>query len=175
LLQEFRGMPRWPILLLLTACAGGPGLEAEAARAALAAYRGSPDSRGAPRALPAARERHVVHGPGQVSSLLGASPEAVRTALGEPLLRRSEGPAQVWLYSGGGCQVDIVLYPSEAGPRVAHVQARAGGLAQRTEASCLRDIASQGASQGNARTIPGGARPERHPPSSLLPSTETDV
>jgi len=162
-------MPRWPFLLLLTACAGGPELEAEAARAALSAHRASLEALGAPSASPARRDRPVV--PAQTSSLLGASPEAVRAALGEPLLRRSEGQAQVWLYSGGGCQVDIVLYPADSGPRVAHVQARAGGLTQRTEASCLRDIASQGA----ARSAPGGTRLERRPSSSLLPSAETDV
>jgi len=80
------------------------------------------------------------------SALMGASPAVVRATLGEPMLRREEGPAEVWLYAGGGCQLDIVMYPSESGPRVAHVQARAGGLAQRTEASCLRDLAAQGAS-----------------------------
>jgi hypothetical protein len=57
--------------------------------------------------------------------------------------------AAVWLYSTGGCQLDVVLYPGpQGGPQVAHVQARAGGLAQRTEASCLRDIASQAGQQG---------------------------
>jgi len=159
-------MPRWPLFLLLTACASGPELEVEAARAALSAHRASLEALGASRTIRAARPGATVQPPGQTSSLIGASPEAVRAALGEPLLRRAEGPAQVWLYSGGGCQVDIVLYPAESGPRVAHVQARAGGLAQRTEASCLRDIATQGA-----------ARPERAPlPSaSPVPSAETDV
>jgi len=162
-------MPRWPLLLLLTACAGGPELEAQAARVALSAHRSGLEALAASRAAPLTRERPTTSA--QTSSLLGASPEAVRAALGEPLLRRSEGPAEVWLYSGGGCQVDIVLYPASSGPRVAHVQARAGGLAQRTEASCLRDIASQGA----ARPLPGSARPARQPPSSLIPSAETDV
>jgi len=157
-------MPRWILLLplLLPACAGGQDREVEAAQAALASHRASLQALGAaptptrrapasyrvpgriaglggpaPRSLPAPRV---------ASALLGASPEAVRAELGEPMLRREEGPAEVWLYSGGGCQLDIVMYPSEAGPRVAHVQARAGGLAQRTEASCLRDLAAQGAS-----------------------------
>jgi len=159
-------MPRWPLLLLLTACASGPELEAEAARAALSAHRASLEALGAPRATPAIRSGHTVPAPAQTSSLIGASPEAVRAALGEPLLRRSEGPAQVWLYSGGGCQVDIVLYPTDSGPRVAHVQARAGGLAQRTEASCLRDIASQGAARSAAPA---------QPPASPVPAADTDV
>lgn len=156
-------MPRWVLLLplLLPACAGGPDREVEAARAAVASHRATIEALGSPfPAAPPAPVPQQVPGrmagpaasapraqtPRAASALLGASPDAVRAALGEPSLRREEGPAQVWLYAGGGCQIDIVMYPSEAGPRVAHVQARAGGLAQRTEASCLRDLAARGAS-----------------------------
>lgn len=162
-------MPRWPFLLLLTACASGPETEAEAARALLSTHRSSLEALGAPNSGQARRDRPLIQA--QTSSLLGASPEMVRATLGEPLLRRSEGPAQVWLYAGGGCQVDIVLYTAESGPRVAHVQARAGGLAQRTEASCLRDIASQ----ASTRPGPGGTRLERQPPSTVFHATEIDV
>lgn len=155
-------MPRWVLLLplFLPACAGGPDREVEAAQAALASHRASLEALGTPSARPLAPAPNRVPGrmtgpaataprpvpaPRVVSALLGASPDTVRAALGDPVLRRTEGPAEVWLYAGGGCQLDIVMYPSEAGPRVAHVQARAGGLAQRTEASCLRELAAQGA------------------------------
>lgn len=155
-------MPRWALLLplLLPACAGGPDREVEAAQAALASHRASLEALGAPpsaaprRTVPArvpgrmagpAATPRPTPAPRVASALLGASPEAIRATLGEPMLRRGEGPAEVWLYAGGGCQLDIVMYPSDAGPRVAHVQARAGGLAQRTEASCLRDLAAQAA------------------------------
>ncbi len=80
-------------------------------------------------------------------------------ALGEPALRREEGGASVWLYSGAGCHLDIVLYPSREGGgglRVAHVQARAGGIAQRSEATCLRELADR-----PRRLTPSGV-PERH-------------
>lgn len=133
-------------LLALTACTGGPEREREAAEAILDSHRATLQALGAP--APAPRPRAAAPNPGyphHAASLLGATPEAVRAALGEPTLRRSEGPAQVWLYSGGGCQLDIVLYAGASGPRVAHVQARAGGLAQRSEASCLRDISAQAA------------------------------
>jgi len=174
-------MPRWLALLplLLQACASGPELEAEAARAALASHRASMEAlgTGAPRRPAPPSEPRATPGriaaplggtssplvpPRTASSLMGASPEAVRAALGEPLLQRREGPAQVWLYASAGCQLDLVLYPSEAGPRVAHVQARAGGLAQRTEASCLRDLSGaaahsgQGAAGGSGGGAPGG-------------------
>jgi hypothetical protein len=146
------------LMLALVACSGGPEREREAADAVLAAHRASLQALGTPPPAPRPRSAGPSH---QAASLLGATPEAVRAALGEPMLRRAEGPAQVWLYSGGGCQLDIVLYAGEAGPRVAHIQARAGGLAQRSEASCLRDISAQAA---HPRAVP--------PPSIPLPLPE---
>ena len=160
-------MPRWLFFLplLISACAGGPEYETEAAQAALASHRASLEALGAPAparppaeapsaaAGPAGTTNTLTNIPWHASALLGATPEAVRAALGEPMLRREEGPAEVWLYTGGGCQLDIVLYPGEAGQRVAHVQARAGGITQRTEAACLRDI------QAAARRTPAGNPP----------------
>lgn len=125
-------MPRWLMFLLLplAACASDPAPEAgPAPRAANEAHGAAPAP---PRAEAA---------PG--SGLVGATPEALRATLGEPLLRRNEGPAQIWLYAGGGCQLDIVLYAGDSGSRVAHVQARAGGITQRSATSCLRDISAQ--------------------------------
>lgn len=139
-------MPRWLIFLLLplAACASDPAPEAGPAT------RAATEAHGAPLALPRAEAA-----PG--SALVGASPEALRATLGEPLLRRTEGPAQIWLYAGSGCQLDIVLYAGEAGSRVAHVQARAGGITQRSAASCLRDISAQ-ASRPPPR-LPGPTAP----------------
>lgn len=148
-------------LLALSACTGGPEHEREAAEAVLDSHRATLQALGAP--APAPRPRSPTPSPGHPShaaSLLGATPEALRAALGEPMLRRAEGPAQIWLYSGGGCQLDIVLYAGASGPRVAHIQARAGGLAQRSEASCLRDISAQ------------AANPRRAAPPDPLPSPE---
>ncbi|MBY0336079.1 MAG: hypothetical protein K2X11_05655, partial [Acetobacteraceae bacterium] len=91
--------------------------------------------------------------PRSTSQLMGAAPARLLATLGEPTLRREEGGASVWLYAAGGCHLDIVLYPTPSGPRVAHVQARAGGIAQRSEASCLRDLTAQ------RRTPPPSAAP----------------
>ena len=164
-------MARWPILLIacLVACSGGG--EGEAARAALDNHRATLRVLGAPAPSVASRGWGVggvgaqlgaaVPGrlgegpaPRQASQFLGAGPEQVLATLGEPALRREEGGAMVWLYASGGCQLDIVLYPGAQGPRVAHVQARAGGLAQRTEAACLRDIATHAAGQDRRRPAP---------------------
>jgi hypothetical protein len=158
-------MVRWAFLLTacLVACSGGD--EGEAARSALDNHRASLRVLGAatppmtPRAGSGGQPGAAVPGrlgegpaPRLASQFMGAGPETVLAALGEPSLRREEGGAMVWLYASGGCQLDIVLYRGPQGPRVAHVQARAGGLAQRTEAACLRDIASHAAGQDRRRS-----------------------
>jgi hypothetical protein len=79
--------------------------------------------------------------PSSAADLLGAEPETLRRWLGEPALRRPEGGAEVWLYAGPGCALDLVLYPAEHGLSVAHAAARAQGAEQRTEAACLAEIA----------------------------------
>ena len=155
-------MVRWAFLLTacIVACSGGN--EGEAARSALDNHRASLRVLGtaAPPAAPragqvgAAVPGRLGEGPAPrlASQFMGAGPETVLAALGEPSLRREEGEAMVWLYASGGCQLDIVMYRGAQGPRVAHVQARAGGLAQRTEAACLRDIASHAAGQDRRRS-----------------------
>lgn len=78
--------------------------------------------------------------PAAVAQLLGARPDAVRRWLGEPSLRRIEGTAEVWLYAGAACALDLVLYPDRDGLGVAHAAARANGTEPRTEASCLGEL-----------------------------------
>ncbi|WP_207538008.1 hypothetical protein [Sabulicella rubraurantiaca] len=151
-------------LLPLVACAPDTAREAEMAhatmeshRATLQALTGEAPAPSSP--TPAAPSRPAP--PRQsVSQFLGASLAALLEALGEPTLRRDEGSASVWLYATGGCQLDVVLYPGAGGPRVAHVQARAGGLTQRTEAACLRDLQSRREEARSRRnTEPGRAPP----------------
>lgn len=91
--------------------------------------------------------------PFQAAAMSGSPPERILAWLGEPVLRRAEGPVSIWLYAAAGCQLDIMFYPSAEGLRVAYVQARAGGFAQRTEAACLQDLAAQ------ARRRPSPALP----------------
>jgi hypothetical protein len=131
--------------------------EAEAARAVLDSQRASLNALGQP--MPAAPEAAAPtttsptprgRGPSAVAELLGAAPAAVISRLGPPRLRRPEADAEVWLYSAGGCQLDLMFYTTPQGLRVMHAQARAGGLGQRTEAACLRDIAAQGSRAAGA-------------------------
>jgi hypothetical protein len=83
--------------------------------------------------------------PRAAAQLLGQPPELVRHWLGEPLLRRPEGPgAEIWLYAAQACALDIVLYRERGGRlRVAFAAARAAGedAESGTEADCLRRIA----------------------------------
>ena len=81
-------------------------------------------------------------GPAAAAQLLGARPETLRRWLGEPSLRRAEGTAEVWLYAGAACALDLIFYPEAGRLRVAHASARANGAEPRTEAHCLQDLAA---------------------------------
>jgi hypothetical protein len=103
--------------------------------------------------------------PVAASEILGAGPDALRRWFGDPDLRRSEGDAaEVRLYLGPGCALDVVLYaeaPGGAGGglRVAHAVARAEGAAAVTEGDCLRGIAGGGGGVGG--TLAAGHTPGR--------------
>jgi hypothetical protein len=88
--------------------------------------------------------------PTAAAQLLGAGPEVLRRWLGEPALRRTEGSAEIWLYAGEACALDLVLYPEAGRLRVAHAAARANGTGNRTEAACLREIGAAPGAGGPA-------------------------
>lgn len=150
------------LLLLLAGCSSGPsGLPAaslrdslDASRASLRAIQGEGAAPAQPMAAAPtpATEAAVAappprlpggQAPAAASALMQQPADAVRAALGEPSLRRAEGPlAEIWLYEAPRCRLDIILYREAGGPfRVAHAQARAAGVETQTEAECLRDIA----------------------------------
>ncbi|MFC7475296.1 hypothetical protein ACFQS7_13080 [Dankookia sp. GCM10030260] len=174
--------PRLRLLLLLlpAGCAAPGEREAVAMRAALESGQASlaavapPASPavplvlvgGAARPLPqqpiprherpptAARFDAAGTRPASAAELLGAGPETLRRWLGEPVLRRPEGGAEVWLYAGAGCALDVILYPAGHGLSVAHAAARAQGAEPRTEAACLGEIAA--AQDGHRVPASGG-------------------
>jgi hypothetical protein len=84
----------------------------------------------------------VVHvAPPRVADLLNDTAEVVIAALGQPVLRHSEGGGEVWLYAlANGCSVDLVLLPSGDTRKVAHATTRTP--VNMSEAECLRSIAS---------------------------------
>lgn len=74
--------------------------------------------------------------------LVGASAPTVLRVLGAPDLRRRDGDADVWLYHGRTCALDVVFYPDTAGRdgRVAFAAARAIGIERVAEHACLQEI-----------------------------------
>lgn len=105
-----------------------------------------------PRPSPAAGAR-----PLSASELVGAGPDALRRWFGDPDLRRPEGDADVMLFLGSGCALDVVLYAEAGAKRVAHAAARADGPAAVTEADCLRGIGRGGLGPD----VAGGHTPRR--------------
>ena len=92
------------------------------------------------------RTRRADEAPGTrpvaAAQLLGAVPDALRRWLGEPVRRRLEGPAEIWLYAAPDCALDLVLYRDAGSLRVAHAAARAHGAVTQTEDSCLAQISA---------------------------------
>jgi hypothetical protein len=80
----------------------------------------------------------------------------LRRWLGEPNLRRPEGPAEIWLYAGQDCALDLILYREGSGLRVAHAAARASGATPQTEATCLRHLSTAAAGRPVPAAEEGG-------------------
>ncbi|MDE1895621.1 MAG: hypothetical protein KGH91_00960 [Rhodospirillales bacterium] len=60
-------------------------------------------------------------------ALKGSSPQVLDADFGAPMLRRVDGPAQVWLYHSASCGMNVFFYPDAQGaPRVAAVVPDAG-------------------------------------------------
>jgi hypothetical protein len=148
------------VLPLLAGCAT-PAAEQEALAAALlensraslvALSPAAPSSDAAPdltrpRRAPSPHPRPAETGPtgsrpASAAQLLGAVPETLRRWLGEPNLRRPEGPAEIWLYTAEDCALDIILYREGGSLRVANAAARASGARSQTEAACLHQLSA---------------------------------
>lgn len=134
------------VILVLASCAPAPDRTAsrvleevlENHRASMASLDAAP---AATRPLPSAPASRRA-APGSVSALLGQSREGVIAVLGQPTRRRPEGEAEIWLYQGPNCALDVVLYRDSRTPRVAWAAARASGTQRRTEAGCLSELVS---------------------------------
>ena len=58
--------------------------------------------------------------PASPQALTGTTPQVLAADFGQPMLRRVDGPAQVWVYESAVCGLQVFLYPDAAGmPRVA--------------------------------------------------------
>ncbi len=156
--------------LLPAACTQGPAQDAAVMAEALQNSRASFAANAPRELLPPAplpsrpriqptRLRPIEDAPGtrpaSAAQLMGAVPEMLRRWLGEPTRRRAEGGAEIWLYAGQDCALDLVLYREAGALRVAHAAARANGAAPQTEGGCLRQLSAA----ATARPVPAAGEP----------------
>jgi hypothetical protein len=134
------------LALLPAACADpGPSLQEQALAEALAANRASlealnPDGSAPAAARPGGTEAGLA-APASAARLRDAPASVVTGWFGPPQRRRVEGDAEIWLYQGSNCFLDLVLYREAGSLRVADATARAAGLGRATEGDCLRGLA----------------------------------
>ncbi|RVU36206.1 hypothetical protein EOI86_13365 [Hwanghaeella grinnelliae] len=70
------------------------------------------------------------------AQFMAADIGALREALGDPVLIRRDGTAQVWQFRGDACTLDLFLYPGDSGDlTVKHVELR--GEAEDERRACL--------------------------------------
>lgn len=97
--------------------------------------------------LTACASQTVIYTPDLASTpLKGATAQVLMADFGPPLLQRTDGPAQVWLYQTATCDLDVFLYRDASGtPRVTTILPDNGadlhncllGLTQPTTAAAL--------------------------------------
>lgn len=73
-------------------------------------------------AAPGQQTAFTASAPISEQALKGSTPQILKADFGQPMLRRVDGPAQVWLYHSASCGMNVFLYPDAHGvPRVAAV------------------------------------------------------
>jgi len=73
---------------------------------------------------------------------MGLDAQGVTRLLGQPNLKRAEGPAHVWQYANRLCVLDVVMYDDEAkrGPRVNYVELRDPTGGNAVPRNCFRSF-----------------------------------
>jgi hypothetical protein len=73
-------------------------------------------------------------------ALVGKSEAEVASLLGKPGFTRTDGPAQVWQYSGASCALDVFMYQAAAGYKVEYTELRRlGSIGAVDDPTCLAD------------------------------------
>ena len=76
-------------------------------------------------------------------ALVGKSETEVSSLLGKPGFTRTDGPAQVWQYSGASCVLDVFMYKAAAGYTVEYTELRRrGSIGAVDDPACLGDALS---------------------------------
>lgn len=114
--------------LLMAACAGTPpGTPA-----------GADGTNENPTTVSAARTSGPESLP-KPESLIGKNADAVEDVMGEPMLIRRDGPAEIWQYIGTGCTANLFLYRAEKGAATAlsYIEARGHDGKRMDAAACF--------------------------------------
>ena len=75
--------------------------------------------------------------PASAQALMGSTPQILNADFGPPMIRRTDGQAQVWVYENAVCGLQVFLYPDAGGtPRVAAAVPDDGD-----QASCMQSFA----------------------------------
>jgi hypothetical protein len=70
----------------------------------------------------------ATHAP-DITKLAGLNPAEVLAMLGNPDLRRTEPPAELWQYRAADCVLNLFFYDENGGYRLSHVEAWQRSLA----------------------------------------------
>jgi hypothetical protein len=73
-------------------------------------------------------------------ALVGKSDAEVSSLLGKPVFTRTDGPAQVWQYTGASCALDVFMYQSSGAYKVEYSELRRlGAVGAVDDPTCLAD------------------------------------
>jgi hypothetical protein len=113
--------------------------------------------------------QNFIQMPGSSQGLVGATPQYLNAAFGQPAILRVDGTAQVWLYHNGGCGLNLILYPDSAGtPRVTMAAPTPDGS---DTASCSAVLARAHVAAAGAQPLPAAVNvPALIPPAMSPPS-----
>ena len=88
-------------------------------------------------AAPSSLSADALGVPVSTQALKGLTPQVLNADFGPPMLRRTDGQAQVWVYESAVCGLQVFLYPDAGGtPRVAAAYPDNGN-----PASCMQSFA----------------------------------
>ncbi|MDE2166220.1 MAG: hypothetical protein KGJ66_07770 [Alphaproteobacteria bacterium] len=108
--QVFDHARRTPAMLvaglLLAACSNGP-------------WAGAPQSASRPTVAPTLA---ALGQPPAIANLKGLAPEQVTALIGDPDLRRTDPPAEIWQYRSADCVLELYFYDSGASRRMIYAE-----------------------------------------------------
>jgi hypothetical protein len=93
--------------LMLAACSSGP-------------WAGAPPSASYPDVAPTLA---ALGRPPAIADLKGLAPEQVTALIGNPDLRRTDPPAEIWQYRSADCVLELYFYNSGASRRMVYAEA----------------------------------------------------